>query len=154
MDAERRAVLEGIAFGDAASPGERLRALELLREDGGEHSACRCFAEVHDWPEEELAKWEDLHLAAVVEGVVAGDDDVIAAYPTVVATLTHAFEQRVRESVDADRIEREIDRLAQERAEAFYVTRGIQAATEAANASWADPEPPAVPGASEPAPAI
>lgn len=36
MSDDRRAVLEAIAYGDDATPAERIRALELLREEAAE----------------------------------------------------------------------------------------------------------------------
>jgi hypothetical protein len=78
----RRAVLEELAYGDATTPGERLRALELLRELDGSAVPGRDFRE-------EVASLSDDELEDALKAFCAPLEHEIDAM------WAKAFEQRL-----------------------------------------------------------
>jgi hypothetical protein len=78
----RRAVLEELAYGDATTPGERLRALELLRELDGSAVPGRDFRE-------EVASLSDDELKDALKAFCAPLEHEIDAM------WAKAFEQRL-----------------------------------------------------------
>lgn len=113
----RRATLEQIAYGEGTTPGERLKALELLREiepvelPSEADRALRLALEVSD--EAELDRQlDDVIAPVIVEAVESGGGN----YPVTRDLLRALAERWAAELADADRLEREVERRAQERA--------------------------------------
>jgi hypothetical protein len=100
-DPGRRPLLEAIAFGDhpKVTPGDRLRALELLRDEA---------------PGEGIV---ERHVRELSGAELDADlDSLLARFPR----LSAAAERRAREIADANRIEREIERRAMDEAKRMY----------------------------------
>ncbi len=94
-DADRRAVLEEIAFGGDPKvlPADRLRALDALAElDGGDFAA-----EVERASEGALDELLDAATATTVELLLDDDRATAARYPATAAALHAAVERRASE---------------------------------------------------------
>jgi hypothetical protein len=140
MTDDRRAVLEGIAFGDDAriTPGDRLAAIRELRERYPE-PAYESPPDLAAMSAEELDERMDAELSADLPQLVARELDgaklkgvaaeTWAAMPKTAAAFAAQVERRAearaRELADADRIEREVEAEAQERAEKMYRERAF-----------------------------
>jgi len=152
MNDDRRAALEAIAYGDDSDvrPGDRLRALELLESVPGEQ---RPIAEyVQGVSGEALDPELDALLAGTVEAALA-DPDRDTGYPHLVAAFRRAVERHTAALADVGRIEAEVERRAQERAEHMYRSRSFAAvasqppqdpddASAPARATELPPQPP------------
>jgi hypothetical protein len=128
MNDDRRAALEAIAYGDDSEvrPGDRLRALELLEGVPGEQ---RPIAEyVQEVTGEALDNELDPLLAGTVEAALTNPDDT--RYPALVAAFRRAVERHAAAQVDVGRIEAEVERRAQEKAEAMYRSRSFSVVAE------------------------
>jgi len=118
---DRRAVLEGIAFGGdpAITPGDRLRALEQLERlpGGGAHDP---YGLAHLTGEE---------LDKELEGFFAGPTEEM-----VEKMVAHRLARLVEESKDWQDQERRVTERARKLAAGLYVDGGLAAAQAAASA--------------------
>jgi hypothetical protein len=110
-----RSVLEGIAYGrdERITPGDRLRAVEQLRELAPERPLSDYEREIREWDEGTLNREVDDLCAEEIADAVWAED---GSWPRLAALLRAKVEERARELADAGRIEAEIERLATKRA--------------------------------------
>lgn len=150
-------MLEGIAYTAAdTAPGDRLRALELLdRLEPPPPPSTGFRAYVQALDDQALDREIDgLIGPEIVAQALDGDD---SRHPVMAAAVRRAVEERARELADVERIEAEIERRAQERAQALYKARAftvVSAPQESAVPLGEGSSPPPVPevagGAPEP----
>jgi len=124
MTAKRNAVLEGIAYGADSSPGDRLRAIEMLgRLEPAPPPDTDFRAHVAALDDQALARELDAFAGAeIVADALRGDD---SHHPVMAAAVRQAVEERARELADTKRIEQEIERRAEERARQLYASRAF-----------------------------
>jgi hypothetical protein len=110
-----RSVLEGIAYGkdERITPGDRLRAVEQLRELHPTPSPSAYEREIREWDTATLDRELDELCAEEIADAVWAED---GSWPRLATLLRAKIEERARELADAGRIEAEIERLATERA--------------------------------------
>jgi hypothetical protein len=140
MDERRPAILQGIIDAADSTPEQKLRAVELLNADDGDghEDELRDFSHLSDG---ELDASLDQHLSGDLPQLVANQLEGVPLVGIVAETwgpmprfakalareVERRAEARARELADADWIEAELERKAQERAEQMYRGRSFAA---------------------------
>ncbi|MBA3364690.1 MAG: hypothetical protein H0U03_02735 [Actinobacteria bacterium] len=136
--AKRRAALEEIAYSADASPADRMRALEALREyQGVEPNPALVETsdqELFDTMDDELSSDLLDIIASVLDGRdISGSvaETTWNGWPRTVENIASEINRRVtlavEEHTDVARVELEIEQRAQEKAEHLYRTRSFSA---------------------------
>lgn len=138
-----RAVLEGIVYGDdpKITPADRLKAAEQLRDL--QQTTWPTVQQLIDAmpPEEISAMWDKHRGAAMVSEALEGR----SPYPRFTEALTAAVilkaDALARVLADAERIDAEVERRAQEGAELLYRTRAFNTVVATDSDAAADDVP-------------
>ncbi len=122
MSEDRRAVLEGVAYGSdpKVTPADRLRALDMLAQLPGGGAAHDPYGLAHLTGEE---------LDRELEGFFSGPTDA-----QVEAMVRHRAARLVEESQEWAEVERRVTERARKLAAELYVDGGLAAAQAAASA--------------------
>ncbi len=127
MTSDLRPVLEAVIFAEDVTPGERLKAIEQLRQLDGEHICPRCA--VFDPPPDPDGFWEhtDDLLSSLVPFLDArGQARMPLTSRRMLEIVERETDVRARVISDASRIEAEIERRAEDKARELYEARSFQ----------------------------